>query len=622
MALSIADAYAQIKNLENSGQITLPEPQATVEIGTIDPKAGTFTWSAPTVVQTTTLPPLPGQRTNNITKITVGVVATTAVDLRLKFAVIPQRTQPENSPVVLSAAVTPSASPGAVATLAIPAMAAGSSAASSSSSTRVPSAAGTAAETLLATSTLLETNGGVTISGFPTAYSQANEIIVDAALACSSVNQPWQDITPRISNFGMTVNIPGQQPIDVFVFILRPPVIGMGAFTIPALPMTIVYAPPQGKLLKNTATYADTDTFTRTVTTAITSNNSTKTVEAYSVADLIGKVTAAIAIVVAVVGTGGTAAVAAPTVLGALQELGAALVGPAKDANDSTASATQAVSADLSLVAGILNAVDNTIPTDTSAVQLETDHSLTLSVSNMSQYSSESGLGPGVGDRIVYLSNVKVVWMAVNGDVGIHILGYDGVAANGVQDLLQEQKSISNGGNPTLGLDAATIASLLNLDPLAPRKPTVASGARIEPPLIGPPRFVPADPPGRKGTGTGSTPDTFQAVVDTTVEDKQVTSNTQSTVTDFKPGWVSVLFGADDSETTTTTTLTNSQTVDIKTDDRIVSTITFVSEGLEDPYDVKIFKDFTFGSYVIVDSNSPALQGGTAVIEMEPAKLS
>ena len=40
MSLTIADAYARIKNLENAGQITLPEPQDTVEVGTIDPRAG------------------------------------------------------------------------------------------------------------------------------------------------------------------------------------------------------------------------------------------------------------------------------------------------------------------------------------------------------------------------------------------------------------------------------------------------------------------------------------------------------------------------------------------------------------------------------------------------------
>ena len=36
MALAIADAYAQIENLKNSGQITLLEPKARVEIGTFD----------------------------------------------------------------------------------------------------------------------------------------------------------------------------------------------------------------------------------------------------------------------------------------------------------------------------------------------------------------------------------------------------------------------------------------------------------------------------------------------------------------------------------------------------------------------------------------------------------
>lgn len=35
----------QIKNLENMGQITLPEPQATVTVGSIHASIGKFEWS-------------------------------------------------------------------------------------------------------------------------------------------------------------------------------------------------------------------------------------------------------------------------------------------------------------------------------------------------------------------------------------------------------------------------------------------------------------------------------------------------------------------------------------------------------------------------------------------------
>jgi len=575
MGLSVADAYGQIKNLENSGQITLPETKDTVVIGTIDPKAGTFTWSVPILVQTTTVPPGPGQKTNTIINVTVGVVSTKAVDLLLKFAVIPQKAQAVNKQAArVAGSIAPAlrtASFGDVAGI------------------------------------LGETNGGVTITGFPTVSSAPSHITVDAGLACSAVMQDARNVSPPVSTSSVTINIPGKQPIDVRFFILRPPAVGLGAFTIPALPMTIVYAPPQGKMAMNTVTYSDTATVTRTVSSSITSSNDTKTVQAYSAADLVGKVASAITTVAAVVGTGGAGAAGGASVAGALSELGSALFGAAKDANDSTADATAQVSSELSLVSGILGAVASSTPTNSGTVSVENDHSLTLAVSNMSQYGSESALGPGVGDRIVYMLNVKVVWMAVNGDVGIHILGFDKVGANAVQDFLQEEQSLANGGQPRLELDAAAIKSLLRLDPLVTTRRTVF--AHLGPPLVGPPRFVPADPPGRTGTGTGPNGDIFQASFDSATDDKQITTNTQTTITDAKPGWVSVLFGADNLETTSTATFTNTSSTDSQMDDKVTSTITLFSQGLDDKYDVKIFYDCTFGTYLVVNSNSPALQG-------------
>ncbi|MGZ8761133.1 MAG: hypothetical protein ACXWXV_11275 [Aeromicrobium sp.] len=65
-------------------------------------------------------------------------------------------------------------------------------------------------------------------------------------------------------------------------------------------------------------------------------------------------------------------------------------------------------------------------------------------------------------------------------------------------------------------------------------------------------------------------------------EDKEVTTNTSIRITDAKPGCVSVVFelvglGADDTETTTTTTITTTHTTDTKTDDKLVSSVTFLS---------------------------------------------
>ena len=100
MGLSASDAYNQIKNLENGGQLTLPQPQETITLGTIDPAKGTFDFTAPTIQQTTVIPPHPPVRTNTIINVTVGVVATKDVDLLLKFNVVPKPLLTEASEIV------------------------------------------------------------------------------------------------------------------------------------------------------------------------------------------------------------------------------------------------------------------------------------------------------------------------------------------------------------------------------------------------------------------------------------------------------------------------------------------------------------------------------------------
>jgi hypothetical protein len=601
MGLTVADAYSQIKTLENSGQIVVPEPIGTVDVGVIDPAKGTYTWSVPTVVQTLVIPPVGDQKTNTIVNLTVGIVATQAVDLRLRFPVIPL-------PPVAEPALAPAVGAMPMAHSAV----AGGASAGSAPASAAPAAF---AKVHLGDGAVhLGSNGGVTIDGFPTVVSVSDEIVLDAGLSCSAVlENPY--LVPPITRFEVTVNIPGHDAVNVPFFVLRPPVLGMGAFTLPAVPMAIVYAPPQGKLAKNTVSYQDMTTYTRTVTTSVATSTTTKTAQAYSVGDLIGKATAAIGMVAAVVGTGGAGAAGGASVAGALSQLGAALFGPAKDANDSTADATKQLQATATLMGGILNAVDDS-PTTTASGTITTqdDHSLTLAVSDMSQFQSEAGRGPGEGDRIVYMRNVKVVWMAVNGDVGIHILGYDGIGANAVDNLRAEAASLAAGGTPQLGLEASTIASLLSQDPLVPGRRSVLGdvGIHLGPAVIAPPRYVPAEPPARSGSGTGGSGDSFSVTYDTTVDDKQSQTSTHTQVTDLKPGWADVLFGAsDNTETTTTVVLTNTASTDTKTEDKITSTFTFFSTGADDPYDVKIFHDRTFGTYAILSADSPLLMGSS-----------
>src|SRR5689334_24391214 len=95
MSLTVEQAYTQLKTLENTGQLKLPQPKEIVNVGSIDISTGVFTWKVPTFVKTLVIPPHPPVKTNTIINTTVGLVATKAVDLVLRFEV--KGVQPANT---------------------------------------------------------------------------------------------------------------------------------------------------------------------------------------------------------------------------------------------------------------------------------------------------------------------------------------------------------------------------------------------------------------------------------------------------------------------------------------------------------------------------------------------
>ena len=567
-------AYQQIKNLENTGQITLPEPQATVTVGSINASTGKFEWSVKTFTQTTSIPPPPGalKPVNTVIDTTVGLVQTNAVDLRLQFHIEdPIANVPPLAPAPIGHGITEAPLKEAMA------------------------------------ATLAGTGSGVTIAGFPMVSSTATEIILDAGFACSVAAQT-EEVSPGVTSFGLTITVPGKAAVEVKIIIVRPPVLGMGAFTIPALPIALVYAPPQGKQDKNFASYAVTDTFTRTVTTSISSSTSTKTAQAFSAGDIIGKVAAAIGSVAAIVGTGGTGAAASAGILGTLLTTLTGTGGTPSTSN-STSTDLKTASAALDLLGDAVNSVGTDNVSDGGTVSAESDHSVTLQITEMSTYTTNTGQGPGAGDIFVYFDDVKVVWTAINGDVGIHVLGFGAIASVTAAVLLQDQQALSQGGTATTGLDAASIASLLKLDPFCVKQP---GGIVPHIPLVSPPRFAPNATPERTSEGA---PVFLQESVDVTDEDKEVQTSTQTTITDAKPGWLSVLFGGDDTETTTTMTLTTAQTTDIKTDLKVTNTLNMFSQDSTDPIDVLIFTDRSFGTYLYAEKGSSVLQGDLGILQ-------
>ena len=553
MSYTIEQAYAQIKQLENSGQFTLPETQDTIDVGTIDASTGGFTWSVPTVQQTTVLnvPPSAPAKPNAVITTTVGVVKTSAVDLRLRFTV-----------------TNPSVS------------------------------------------------NPVSIQGFGATQSGANQLILDAQLACSAPIQGTTDtganISPPVTTFAITITAKGRIQ-EFHVMILRPPVLGIGAFTLPAIPITIVYAPPPGKLLKNYEQYADTVFITQSSTWSFTHGDSTRTAQAYTAADILNNISKAIE----QAGTLFASAGAGAGTQGAGATAPAASAGGTSGTSgttgtDSTSSDLKKASAEFGLFSDILTAIDDTTQSSqTALVTVENDHTTTTTWTDMEVFGSQTGLGQGVGDRYVYIGGMRVAWVALNGTVNFVFLGYNGaVNAFTAQALTEDRMSLASGkAASNTGLDADTIKMLLNLDPFCVTKVTTSVG----PPLVGPPRFVPASPKEQRAEGTSTMGDQVLASHEVSEEDKQVQTNVNMNVTDAKPGWLDVIFGTPNVETTQTLTCTVSHTTDTKTDEKVSATAYFFSEGTDDVYDVMIFYDTLFSTLLFAPKDSPVLTGTTTV---------
>ena len=74
------------------------------------------------------------------------------------------------------------------------------------------------------------------------------------------------------------------------------------------------------------------------------------------------------------------------------------------------------------------------------------------------------------------------------------------------------------------------------------------------------------------------------------------------------------MFGGNDTETTTTVTFTNTQSSDVQNEEKITNSVALFSQDATDPYDVMIFYDKTFGTFLYAPKGSPVLQGVSVVV--------
>ena len=353
-----------------------------------------------------------------------------------------------------------------------------------------------------------------------------------------------------------------------------------GGFTIPVLPVAIVYAPPADSGKKSTATYAEGDTVGTSITYDF-STDSSQTVEPVFADG--SELNAYLSVVGIALGVEGQLAG-----LDALSATNAAE--KAQDAADATLLGD--ASKDFGDVAKLL-------PSDQILQQngLTTDNSSTVTLTYSSTSTigtTASGGGPGVGDTIVFFKDILVAWAYADGSLRLCPIGWNETIATA--SLIQ-----SNPGQ--LGIATSDQQLLLSLDPF------VAGGASAQPPAD---RFTqPPDVPTSITYGGGST---FSHQY-TVTRDEKTLSSEKSYTTDtntFSPGAILQLFGVGTSKSQVTTTATTATTSDVS---QTVTLNANLVSGPTDIFVVTIWYDSLFGTWAfqqLQPTGQPAASGSGA----------
>jgi hypothetical protein len=368
------------------------------------------------------------------------------------------------------------------------------------------------------------------------------------------------------------------------ITISRPVIVGTGAFLIPALPIAIVYEPPQDAGRRNRAVYMSGESVGNTTGTSLKTENSrtvpvtpTRYVDVQTFRDAITGLA-----------TGATIAGATAT---ALTAVGVGSTSPLGD-----------ISSVAKTVLGLFaDALGQASANWTQGTRTTADYRLTVTAGSGGSLSTGEHLGPGPGDRIVYLRKARLVWLTIDGNVALTLLGSDAVAGDSVAYLRRALGGSLSAAEMQRLPDRRVIQELLELDPFAVHGPTAP---------LDPGRF--ALDHTYEGSGLGDTADerTFWHEVQSSDFAANVSFSTR--VEDYRSGWLRFLgIGVQQDETLRTdnekshiagTTATAS--------DRY--TISFYAP-LNQRYAYTVYYDRVFGTYATVEvplvSGPPWLSG-------------
>jgi len=355
---------------------------------------------------------------------------------------------------------------------------------------------------------------------------------------------------------------------DLPLLIYRP-LVGVGAFTLPALPIAIVYAPPQGSLNKNTQTFSWSKSSGTTSQVSLSQQR-----------------------------------VTAPQL--ALVRAGAEFQTDLKVASQ----VIGLLPAPAAEFAKLLNlaAAGYSPPADTKTVDVtvSNQHTLTVQDTTGNAVTTDPATGgPGSGDILCFLRNVRLVWFVDNGQLKLALIDFEGISLLTVH-ALQTQ------GVQT-GLDPATIQALCNLDPLI-------AGPKA---VLSPPRFTRPEPQNVQ-VGGGTSPYKYTVTHTVTQSDLETTTTVNQDVASAGQSLPNYL-GPDATDDTVQVKLTQSSASGTTTGNTVSTELDLYSGPLE-IYCVDLFYDTIFGTFAMQQSavtaaSSPLLSGVAFDASNRPAAL-
>jgi hypothetical protein len=530
LSYTVQQAYDAIKTLEAQGKLVVPLGTQAVRVGSFDAASSQFTFAVPTFTDTQTIYPGLNPVTHKplppiVINYTIGSIVVNSVNLALVFDVAHSNTTFTVSADGMTVSV-PFQPP-------------------------------------------VKTAGAALA---PRRIVLQNPFAQRATLNLGPyASLPVADFQYRYLRVDMQC---GSAQTTILLQVVRLPAATAGAFTMPVLPIALVYAPPPGPQNKNFAEYTSMSASSRKVSSTFTSSTMDKSADAYTTVDYLGKVGGIVSNVQSLI--------TAFKQIAMVSQIGAE------------------IALGLNLLSGFLS---STTTTTSSTLTTTSEHDLQTTDTLTETFGTPVGLGPGHGDRFVFLRNVRIAWLIAANQLIFTVLGDDGIAAFVADQLISDLQAIlSSSGAITAGpdtnLDADSLQMLLSLDPFV-GNPT---------PSLPAPRFLPADPPSFLGAGSDPNGDTIAVSHEITTTDTATTNSVQATITDTKPGWLNSLFGFDtDQSTERQTTLGYTTAEQNSTDNKQTIQVKFFAGPTDPPTGARFFFDTLFGTFAFLplDPNAP-----------------